>query len=160
MSIHYMQAIKARYESLGYTPYRWFEADSPPPFTPLSKPLAACRVGLLSTSGAYALGQRAYHYKDDTSIRALSSAMDLADLRFSHITENYLLDAKRDPGCILPLAALRELRDDGTVGSLAARVFSRMGGVYSQRRVREETAPALFDAFKAEDVDCALLVAM
>jgi len=160
MSVNYMQAIKARYESLGYTPYRWFEADSPPPFMPLAKPLADSRMGLLSTSGAYALGQRAYHYKDDTSIRALSSAMDVADLRFSHITENYLVDAKRDPGCILPLAQLRALRAEGAVGSLASRVFSCMGGVYSQRRVREETAPAVLDAMRAEGVDCALLVAM
>jgi len=160
MSVNYMQAIKARYESLGYTPYRWFEADSPPPFTPLAKPLAECRLGLLSTAGAYALGQRAYHYKDDTSIRALSSAMDLEDLRFSHITENYLVDAKRDPGCIMPLASLRALCAEGVVGELAPQVFSCMGGVYSQRRVREETAPALLDAFRAEGVDCALLVAM
>ena len=160
MSVNYMQAIKARYESLGYTPYRWFEADSPPPFTPLAKPLAECRLGLLSTSGAYALGQRAYHYKDDTSIRALPAAMNLADVRFSHITENYLVDAKRDPGCMLPLTQLRKLRDEGALGSLAAQVFSCMGGVYSQRRVREETAPAVLDALRAEGVDCALLVAM
>ena len=28
MTVNYMQAIRARYESLGYIPYRWFEADS------------------------------------------------------------------------------------------------------------------------------------
>lgn len=160
MSVNYMQAIRARYESLGYTPYRWFEADSPPPFVALTKSLAQSRLGLLSTSGAYALGQRAYHYKDDTSIRALPVDMNLEQVRFSHITENYLVDAKRDPGCILPLAQLRQLRDEGVVGSLASRVLSCMGGVYSQRRVREETAPAVLDAMRAEEVDCALLVAM
>ena len=35
-----------------------------------------------------------------------------------------------------------------------------MGGVYSQRRVRDEAAPALFDALVAQHVNCALLVAM
>ena len=160
MSINYMQAIQARYENLGYTPYRWFVADSPPPWTALTKPLAQSRLGLLSTSGAYALGQIAYHYKDDVSIRALPSTTAEADLRFSHITENYLVDARRDPNCILPLAPLRALRQQGVIGELADSVFSCMGGVYSQRRVREEMAPALLEAFRAQQVDCALLVAM
>ena len=160
MSVDYMQAIRARYESLGYTPYRWVEADSAPPWQPLRKPLARARLGLLSTCGAYALGQVAYHYKDDTSIRALPSNIEPQDLRFSHITENYLLDAKRDPNCILPLAQLRGLHQEGVIGALAEQVFSCMGGVYSQRRVRDEVAPALLDAFRAQNVDCALLVAM
>ena len=160
MSINYMQVIQARYENLGYTPYRWFVADSPPPWTALTKPLAQSRLGLLSTSGAYTLGQSAYHYKDDVSIRALPSTTAEADLRFSHITENYLVDARRDPNCILPLAPLRALRQQGVIGELADSVFSCMGGVYSQRRVREEMAPALLEAFRAQQVDCALLVAM
>ena len=160
MSVQYMQAIRQRYERLGYQPYRWVEADSPPPWTALSKPLKNCRVGMLSTSGAYALGQGAYHYRDDTSIRALPS--DLADenIRFSHITENYLVDARRDPNCILPLRSLHALVNEGYIGSVANNVFSCMGGVYSQRRVREECAPALLDGFRAQQVDCALLVAM
>jgi D-proline reductase (dithiol) PrdB len=160
MTVNYMQAIRARYESLGYTPYRWFEADAPPPWAALSKPLSQSRLGLLSTSGAYALGQVAYHYKDDTSIRALPATLAEQDVRFSHITENYLVDPKQDPSCILPLRQLRTLRDEGVIGELAGQVFSCMGGVYSQRRIREETAPALLEAFRAEAVDCALLVAM
>jgi len=160
MPVAYMQAIKHRYERLGYAPYRWFSADRAPPWQPLAKPLAASRVGLLSTSGAYALGQLAYHYRDDTSIRALPSDLDPAAIRFSHITENYLADARRDPDCMVPLTALRRLLADGVIGGLARRVFSCMGGIYSQRRVASEVAPALLDAFRAEGVDAALLVAM
>lgn len=160
MPVEYMRAIRARYENLGYTPYRWFAADEAPPWQTLDKPLAQARLGLLSTCGAYAVGQLAYHYKDDTSIREIASDTPPADLRFSHITENYLVDAKRDPDCILPLTALRQLVSDGVIGALAGRVFSCMGGVYSQRRVREQTAPALLDAFRNQQVDCALLVAM
>lgn len=160
MPVDYMQAIKRRYERLGYAPYRWFVADSAPPWQTLAKPLAASRLGLLSTSGAYAVGQLAYHYRDDTSIRALPSDLEPAALRFSHITENYLVDARRDPDCMVPLTALRRLCDDGFIAELARQVFSCMGGVYSQRRVASEVAPALLDAFRAEGVDAALLVAM
>ncbi|MGH8595490.1 MAG: hypothetical protein ACREXT_02385 [Gammaproteobacteria bacterium] len=160
MTVRYMQAITERYLKLGYSPYRWFEADGPPPWQPIAKPLNRIRLGMMSTSGAYALGQVAYHYKDDTSIRQIPSTTKNRDLRFSHITEDYLEDPRRDPACIFPLATLRQLVSEGFIGQLADKVFSCMGGVYSQRRVREEAAPALLAAFRAERVDAALLVAM
>jgi D-proline reductase (dithiol) PrdB len=160
MPVMYMQAITARYLSLGYQPYRWFTADSPPAWQPLRKPLREARLGLLSTSGAYALGQVAYHYRDDCSIREIPAATPDAELRFSHITENYLVDPRRDPGCIFPSRALRRLVGRGVIGSLADRLLSCMGGVYSQRRVREEVAPAVLAALRAQEVDAALLVAM
>jgi D-proline reductase (dithiol) PrdB len=159
-TVGYMKAIRERYEHLGYTPYRWVEADDAPRWAKLAKPLSEARVGLLSTSGAYALGQVAYHYKDDTSIRAIPSNTAVENIRFSHITENYLVSPKRDPDCILPLKALHELAAKGQIGSVADTVFSCMGGVYSQRRVREETAPALHEALLRQQIDCALLVAM
>lgn len=160
MSVRYMETIAQRYVQLGYQPYRWFEATSPAAWQSLTKPLAALKLGLLSTSGAYALGQRAYHYKDDCSIREIPADTPDTALRFSHITENYLVDPRRDPGCILPLRALRALVSRGILGSLAERALSCMGGVYSQRRVREEVAPAVLAALQAQRVDAALLIAM
>ncbi|MBI3372553.1 MAG: hypothetical protein HY017_12485 [Betaproteobacteria bacterium] len=160
MTVGYMQAITERYKSLGYAPYRWFRAEDAPPWQPLSKPLAAARVGMLSTSGAYALGQVAYHYKDDTSIRQIPAGTPDEDLRFSHLTENYLVDPRRDPACIFPLRTLRTLADEGFIGALAEDVFSCMGAVYSQRRVREEMLPAVLASFKAQNIDAALLVPM
>ena len=160
MTVEYMRAITERYKSLGHEPYRWFRAEDPPAWARLGKPLSDCRVGLLSTSGAYALGQVAYHYKDDASIRRIPSATADRDLRFSHVTENYLVDARKDPGCVLPLRALGTLAEEGFIGQVADESFSCMGGIYSQRRVREELAPALLEAFTAQKVDAALLVAL
>lgn len=158
--VRYMHAITARYQRLGYAPYRWFVADSPPPWAPLRTPLARLTLGLLSTSGAYAVGQCAYHYKDDASIREIDATTPRESLRFSHITENYLVDPRRDPDCILPLGTLQRLVRRGFLGRLADSVLSCMGGVYSQRRVRDETAPAVLRALQARRVDAALLVAM
>ncbi len=160
MPVSYMQAIAERYLRLGYQPYRWFAAESAPSWQPVLKPLREMRLGLLSTSGAYALGQVAYHYKDDCSIREFPSATPDSNLRFSHITENFLVDPRRDPGCIFPSRALRGLVTRGVLGSLADRLLSCMGGVYSQRRVREEVAPAVLAAMRAQAVDAVLLVAM
>lgn len=156
--VEYMRAIAERYSRLGYQPYQWYHADDAPPFTPLKKPLSQSRLGVLTTAGTYVAGQVAYYYKDDTSHRAIPRDTDADELRFSHITENYLPDARRDPNCVLPLEPLRRLQDEGAIGSIADDVFSCMGGIYSQRRVQEELIPALEREFTAQDVDAALLI--
>ena len=160
MTVEYIESIRKRYERLSYAPYRWYYADEAPPFEPLRKPLAQSRVGVLSTSGAYVVGQVAYYYKDDTSIRAIPKDTPVDQIHFSHITENYLEDPRKDPNCILPIDALRDAETSGRIGELAADFFSCMGGIYSQRRVREETIPELQAQFEAQAVDAVLLVPM
>ena len=158
--VRYMEAITRRYQQLGYDPYRWFEADSLPPLTPLTRPLSECRLGMLATSGTYVAGQVAYHYKDDTSLRAIPKGTPTEALRFSHITENYLGASRRDPNCTFPIDALRRLESEGHIGELADDLFSCMGGIYSQRRVREELIPQVAERFRAQGVDAVLLVPM
>ena len=160
MTVKYIDAITKKYHRLGYDPYRWFEADSASSFAPLKKPLAETKLGMLGTSGAYAVGQVAYHYKDDTSIRMIAKNTEDKDLRFAHITENYLPGGRHDPNCIFPLKSLRQLEADGTIGELADEVLSCMGGVYSQRRVKDEMIPTIAEKFKAQNVDAVLLVPM
>lgn len=158
--VRYIDAITQRYELLGYAPYRWYEAESEPPFAPLTKALSQSRIGLLATSGTYVAGQKAYHYKDDTSLRHISKDTPTEELRFSHITENFLPDSRRDANCTFPIDALRAMQAQGQVGELADELLSCMGGIYSQRRVREELIPAVHEQFKAQQVDVALLVPM
>ena len=160
MTVTYISSITARYKKLGYAPYRWFYADGPPAFQPLSKPLSESRLGVLSTSGAYVIGQVAYYYKDDTSVRAIPADTPINQIHFSHITENYLENPRKDPNCIIPIDTLRTAASRGLVGELAPQLFSCMGGVYSQRRVREELIPEVYEGFRSQQVDATLLVAM
>jgi len=158
--VRYIDAITARYTKLGYAPYRWVYAEEPPAFAPMTKPVSEARIGVLTTSGAYALGQTAFHYKDDISVRAIPKTTPKQDIRFSHITEQYLEDPRQDPDCILPLAALKRLENEGFVGTVADEALSCMGGIYSQRRVREELIPDLAAQFEAQAVDAVLLIPM
>jgi len=160
VAVQYMESIRQRYEELGYAPYRWYHADSAPPFQTLKKPLAQSRLGVLSTSGAYAVGQPAFHYKDDTSLRAIPKQTPTDAIHFSHITENYLENPRKDPDCILPVTALNEAEANGQIGELAPTLFSCMGGIYSQRRVREELIPEIVGEFQRQAVDTVLLVPM
>ena len=158
--VSYIQQTRDLYDNLGFEPYHWFKADSEPDFVKPSKPLSISKLGMISTAGTYLAGQVAYHYKDDTGIRVIPSNSSLTDLRFSHVTENYLVDARQDPRCIFPIQALQQLVSDGLVGSLADNYFSCMGGIYSQRRVRQELIPALDQAISDENIDILLLVPM
>ena len=160
MHVNYIASITERYEQLGYAAYRWYYAEEPPAFQPLARPMSENRLGVLSTSGAYAIGQVAYHYKDDTSIRGIDKSTPTDAIHFSHITENYLANPRRDPNCIIPIDALRHAEASGAIGALAPELFSCMGGIYSQRRVQEELIPTLHEAFTAQAVDTVLLVPM
>jgi D-proline reductase (dithiol) PrdB len=156
--VSYIRQTRELYDSLGYEPYQWFEADSEPKFAKLSKPLSKSRLGLISTAGTYVAGQVAYYYKDDTSIRHIPSTISIDDVRFSHVTENYLEDARKDPRCVFPVEALQKLRSSGVIGELADSFFSCMGGIYSQRRVAAELIPALEQGVVNEGIDVLLLV--
>ena len=160
MSVRYIPAITTRYENLGYRAYRWFTADTAPALQPLDKPLSELRLGLLSTAGVYALGQVAFHYKEDTSVREIPFDVADADLRFCHTASTYLEDAYRDPNCVFPRRTLGRLVDEGFLGSLATCAVTVMGAVYSARRAAEELAPRVLATFRDQEVDAALLVAM
>jgi len=158
--VAYIKSITERYTKLGYEPYRWYVRDGDPAWTPVTKPLSASRLGVLSTAGGYVRGQVAFHYKDDTSIRAIPKATPRAQLRFAHLTENYLPGPRRDPNAMLPLEPLRRLEGEGIIGEVADPVLTCMGGIYSQRRVREELIPAVAKHFAAAKIDLALLIPM
>lgn len=154
----YIKITKETYDKLGYRPYRWFQAQGDPCFVPVNKPLSESRLGMISTAGTYLQGQVAYYHQDDTSIRKIPSNAPISQIRFSHITENYLVEARQDPGTVFPLQSLKTLEKQGIIGELADEYLSCMGGIYSQRRVTEELIPKLEAAVKKQKLDLLLLV--
>ena len=156
--VEYIRRTKKNYGKLGYTPYQWFHADSVPDFVTPAKPLSESRLGMISTAGTYMLGQVAFHYKDDTSIRSIPSDARPEDIRFSHVMENYLVEARQDPATVFPLPTLAQLHTDRVIGELASNYFTCMGGIYSQSRVESELLPALEAAVSREQLDLLLLV--
>ena len=83
--------------------------------------------------------------------------MATADLRISHFAYDKT-DARTDPNVVFPIDALRRLVADDEVGSLTSHALTFMGGIYSQRRLREELIPALTDELEAMEPDVVLLV--
>jgi D-proline reductase (dithiol) PrdB len=152
----YLTATRQLYDSYGYDAYRWAERPDPPPWTPISKPLDRCRITLIGSGGIYRHGQVAFHTKDDTSIRIIARDTAPSELRIAHFAYDET-DARDDPGCVFPLARLRELAGRAQIGDVSdAAGF--MGGIYSTRRLEAETVPRLLDHCRAEEPDLVLLV--
>ena len=142
-------------------PYGWINSETPPKFVKVEKPLSQCKVTLLSTSGCHVKGDLAYKYKDDDTYRVIPSNTPTTDLRFSHFTENYLTDGRRDPNCIFPIDTLRSaLHEDHLIGSLTKNFFSVMGACYSVKKVTQNLIPNVTKAIQAEQPDVCLVVAM
>ena len=155
--IEYIPRITAQYIGLGYGEYRWTHSETPPPWAPLDKPISECRVGLIATGGIYAAGQTAFHYRDDTTYRAIPTDIDTSELRATHFAYD-VTDARSDINCVFPIDTLRAMADSGEIGELGPNAYTLMGGIYSTRRVREELIPELAKRCVADELDVVLLV--
>jgi D-proline reductase (dithiol) PrdB len=156
MPVDYIPRTRELYDPL--PPYRWTDNRSlPVPWTPLTKPLSDCRVALVASGGIHLDTQPPFHFKDDASIRIIPTDAPMSRLRIAHFGYP-TADAERDPNCVFPLEALREMVTDGAIKELAPEAITCMGGIYSQRRVSDELVPPVVDRIKQQNVDLCYLV--
>jgi len=137
----------------------------PIPWVPVTSPLAASRVALLSTAGISMKGDSSFDMEGerrrptwgDPSWRRVRSDATAADVEVNHLHINTEF-IRRDLNVALPLDRLRELVADGVVGAMAETHYSTMGYQGSSTKVLEqETAPQIAAAMRSEEVDLALL---
>jgi len=155
--VRYIDRTRDQYAGLGYEPYGWAHIEEAPPFAPVTKPLSESKIGVVATGGIYAEGHTAFNYRDDITYRAIRSDAEAADLRATHFAYD-LTDARKDINCVFPIDTLKQLEADGVIGSRADNFYTCMGGIYSQRRVRETLAPEFVERCIADEVDLVLLV--
>jgi D-proline reductase (dithiol) PrdB len=161
--IAYMQRTREYYLALGYpTPYRWAHyADVP--FQPLLKPLARCRVALVTTAAPFQPGKgdqgpgapytaAAKFYE----VYSRDSAQD-HDLRIAHLSYDRVHTTAADSNTWFPLPALREAATQGRIGALPGR-FHGMPTNPSHRTTIEKDCPDLLARCRADRVDAAILV--
>ena len=155
--INYIERITATYAALGYEPYEWYFAKEDQKLAAISKPLSESRLGVIATGGIYKIGQVAFTYKDDVTYRAIPSDTSSDDLRATHFAYD-LTDAREDINVVFPIEALQEIQNEGLVKELSPSFFTCMGGIYSQRLVNEELAPALVQRCLDGEIDVVLLI--
>jgi D-proline reductase (dithiol) PrdB len=137
----------------------------PIPWTPFAKPLSEAKVALLSTAGISMTDdepfdmefERQHPTRGDSSFRRLraDATSDQIEANHLHIDTSYI---ERDLNVALPLDRLRELVTEGHVGSLAPTHYSIMGFQGSDSsQLENESAPAIAEIIKNEEVDLVLL---
>jgi D-proline reductase (dithiol) PrdB len=135
------------------------------PWTPLAKPLSACRVALVSSAGIDHHDQRPFDQQlerrdpwwSDQSWRPIPPGTTEADVGIYHLHIDPRF-ARQDLDCVLPLRRLQELAADGIVGGAAATHYSFMGYILQPRQLLASTAPAIAARMVEEAVDVAVLV--
>lgn len=156
-AVDYIAQTRATYASLGYADYHWAEVPDPPALVKPVRPAAESRLALIASGGVYRHGQVAFTHRDDMSYRRIPTDVAVSDLRVTHFAYDQT-DARRDPNVVFPLEALRYLVASGELGALTSHALTFMGGIYSQRRVREELAPRLVREVHEMEADIVLLV--
>jgi hypothetical protein len=169
--IPYLARVRSYYLALGYeTPYEWAHYDDVP-FSRLRRPLAACRVAIVTTAalwrpefGAPGLGAsyqaaakfyRVYAAQVSTDPSA-DAASDPA-LGITHVAIDRKHTSGADRGSFFPLAALRAAAAEGRVGAVAPRFFGAPTN-RSQRTTVDVDAADVLAYCRADDVDAVVLV--
>jgi D-proline reductase (dithiol) PrdB len=161
--IPYLQRVRSYYQALGYgAPYEWAHyADVP--FTPLGKPLAQCRIALVTTAAAYQpehgdQGPGApYNARAKFFAVYSGDATQDHDLRISHVAIDRRHTSAQDSGSYFPLPALRRCVESGRIASVAPR-FHGAPTNRSQRTTLEVDGPEIVARCRADGADAAILV--
>jgi hypothetical protein len=161
--IAYLERTREYYRALGYgEPYRWAHFVDVP-FQPLRKPLAQCRVTLITTAAPFKpdAGDQGpgapYNAKAKFyAVYSGDSALD-HDVRIAHVAIDRKHTTAEDPGTWFPLPELRRRAAVGRIGSVARR-FHGAPTNRSQRVTLEQDCPELVARCQSDAVDAAILV--
>jgi len=163
--IDYIDRTRDYYLVAGYeNPYTWAHFDAVP-FAPLPGPLAACRVGLVTTAAPYRpdTGDQGPHapYNAAAKFREVYSlpVAPPPDLRIAHIGYDRDHTVPADLDAYFPLAQLQAARAAGRVGSVPPRFYGTPT-LRSQRHVTELDAPAILAWCREDGVDAVVLPAV
>ena len=156
--VSYIDRTREYYGAQGYEkPYVWAR-NTGAPFAKLAKPLAQCRVALVTTASPW---------REDKPVDGVlrgnkqvwSGPTDAPPERL--FTDDLSWDKEathtRDVESFLPIRRLQELAAQGRIGSLAPR-FHGVPTDYSQRRTIEQDAPEILARCREDGVDVVLLV--
>lgn len=119
-------------------------------------PLASRRVALISTAGLHRRNDRPFEGMSG-DYRVIPADTKAGDLVMTHVSTNFdRTGFQRDWNVVLPMDRLRELAEEGVIGSMADYHYSFMGATDPMEM--EAAARNLAGLLKGDRVDGALLV--
>ncbi len=141
--------------------YKWRRID-PVPWKPLRKPLAECRLALVSSAGLVPPDQPWFdksHPGGDPSFREISGDIEISNLIDTHRSDSFDHSGMaEDRDVVFPLTRVRELAEWGRIGSVNHRHLSLMGSITSPGQFIRNQAPEAAGKLVRDEVDVALLI--
>ena len=126
------------------------------PFVRLARPLAACRVAIVTTAGLHRRSDKAFG-PGEQGYRAIPADTPAADIVQSHTSLGFdRVAIMRDLNITFPIDRLRELAADGKL-ALAATNYSFMGALRDTARLENETGPEIARRLADEGTAVALI---
>ena len=133
------------------------QANDTVPFVRLAKPLAACRVTIVTTAGLHRRGDPPFGPGEQT-YRVIPVDTPPADIIQSHTSLGFdRVAIMRDLNISYPIDRLRELVERGQLGGLAPNGYSFMGAQRELTRIEGETGPEVARRLRDDGADVALM---
>ena len=133
-------------------------AMPPAVWAPVTKPLEAMRVALVTAGGVHMRSQARFVVSGDSSYREIPGDISSEHLMVTHGGYDNS-DANRDINCMFPLDRLRELAEAGVIKEVAPTHVGLMGGGGEVEVLAKVTGPAIARLLRAEHVDAVIMTA-
>ncbi len=132
------------------------------PWAPLAKPLAECRIAIVTTAGVHLRSQEAFDMETpngDPTFREIPDAAPAGELTITHLYYDHR-DADRDINVVFPIDRLSELAAEGRIAGRAPLHLGFMGHIDGPLadRLIHETAPEAARRLSEAGADCVLLL--
>ncbi len=124
--------------------------------TLLNKPENEWNVAFLTTAGVHLKTQTPFDVDaGDNTVHLIPGKVDVEDLMITH-THYDTEDAEKDVNCVFPIERLRELENEGVIGSVSDVHFGMMGYIPDTEKLKQESIPLILEELKKADVDVLL----
>ena len=131
------------------------------PWTPLARDLSDSTVAIVTTAGLHLRDDKPFdrdHPGGESTCRVIPSDSDPVNIVQSHFSIGFDRTAiYRDINITFPIDRMRELVEQGTIGSLAPNHYSFMGALRDCTIVAGQTGPEVARRLKDEGVNLVFL---
>ena len=160
--VRYIDKTREYYAAEGYgPPYQWAHFDAIPftPFATVSKPLAECRVGVVTSSEMALRSEEPGEPDPRRLVYAMPTDIPVEELYSRKAAYDRYATTLDDVDSYLPLTHLHRLVAEGKLGAVAPR-FQVIHSEYSQRKTLTIDAPEILRQMREDRVDVAVLTAV
>ena len=141
--------------------YPW-RVINPVPMTELTRPVADCRVAVVSSAGLVLPGEPPFDPEvrgGDFSYRVIPAGVDIQRLEEHHRSDAFDHSGiETDRNMAMPLDRLHEMAAAGQIGSVAPHHISLMGSITAPGRLVKRSLPEVADLLVSDQVDVALMI--